>query len=243
MARPARRSRRRGRAASGDLVYPDTTCGVATKSAARRGARRPRTDAIGLSPRRHRLSPQEAMAEVVKNRRRRTDNRNRWWADPIRTDTCACSRPPICSASARPPCAAGPTPAGSPAERTPSGQRRFLARRPRGGLCRRRPVARCRRTSLRTRDEQRYQLLFETSLELASSLDLDEVLQSAARRLSAALQIPDCDIYRLEGDGRMVCLASSARRRLRRRPGWARSSASRTGPASGSPSRRGAPSP
>ena len=34
-------------------------------------------------------------------------------------------------------------------------------------------------------------------------------MQSAARRLTAALQIPDCDIYRLVGDGRMVCLASA----------------------------------
>ena len=58
--------------------------------------------------------------------------------------------------------------------------------------------------------EQRYRLLFETSLELASSLELDEVLHSAARRVGAALQIPDCDIYRLEGNERLVCLASSA---------------------------------
>ena len=58
-------------------------------------------------------------------------------------------------------------------------------------------------------DEQRYRLLFETSLELASSLELDEVLQSAARRLSAALQIHDCDVYRLESDGRLVCIAST----------------------------------
>jgi diguanylate cyclase (GGDEF)-like protein/excisionase family DNA binding protein len=56
---------------------------------------------------------------------------------------------------------------------------------------------------------ERYQLLFETSLELASSLEIGEVLQSAARRLSAALQIPDCDIYRLEDDGRIVCIAST----------------------------------
>ena len=57
--------------------------------------------------------------------------------------------------------------------------------------------------------EQRYQLLLETSLELASALEIGEVLHSAARRLTAALQIPDCDIYRLEGGDRMVCLASA----------------------------------
>ena len=33
--------------------------------------------------------------------------------------------------------------------------------------------------------------------------------KSAARRLTAALQIPDCDIYRIESDGRMVCKASA----------------------------------
>ena len=38
--------------------------------------------------------------------------------------------------------------------------------------------------------ERRYQLLLDTSLELASSLDLDEVLQSAARRLSVTLRDP-----------------------------------------------------
>ena len=59
------------------------------------------------------------------------------------------------------------------------------------------------------RAEQRERLLFETSLELASSLELGQVLQSAAQRLSAALQIPDCDIYRLEDGERLVCLASS----------------------------------
>ncbi len=72
--------------------------------------------------------------------------------------------------------------------------------------------------------EQRYQLLLDTSLELASTLDLDEVLQSAARRLSAALQIPDCDIYRLEDDEHIVCVASTARRRLRHHLGGPRRS-------------------
>jgi diguanylate cyclase (GGDEF)-like protein/excisionase family DNA binding protein len=91
---------------------------------------------------------------------------------------------------------------------TPSGQRRFLVSELKRALGqgalwdggRRAPSERA---------EQRYQLLLETSLELASTLDLDEVLRSAARRLSAVLQIPDCDIYRLEDDERMICLASA----------------------------------
>jgi diguanylate cyclase (GGDEF)-like protein/excisionase family DNA binding protein len=62
--------------------------------------------------------------------------------------------------------------------------------------------------------EQRYELLFETSLELASSLDLDEVLQSAANRLGAALDIPDCDFYELDGPDRIVCVASGSRGRF-----------------------------
>jgi len=93
-------------------------------------------------------------------------------------------------------------------QRTASGQRRFLASdlervlregAPPGGD----------HFAAGERAEQRYQLLLDTSLELASTLDLDEVLQSAARRLSAALEIPDCDIYRLEGTERMVCVASA----------------------------------
>jgi len=91
--------------------------------------------------------------------------------------------------------------------RTPSGQRRF----PRDDLEALVPGATVHvGARLRAADgEQRYQLLLETSLELASTLETGEVLQSAARRLSAALQIRDCDIYRLEGDGRLVCIAST----------------------------------
>jgi diguanylate cyclase (GGDEF)-like protein len=59
--------------------------------------------------------------------------------------------------------------------------------------------------------ERRYQLLLETSLELASSLDLDDVLQSAARRLGSALDIPDCDFYELDGPDRVVCVATSSK--------------------------------
>ena len=92
------------------------------------------------------------------------------------------------------------------ASRTPSGQRRLArgplealvsGREPRGDPERRSDDA-----------ERRYQLLLETSLELASTLEIGEVLQSAARRLSAVLQIRDCDIYRLDGDERLVCIAS-----------------------------------
>jgi diguanylate cyclase (GGDEF)-like protein len=59
------------------------------------------------------------------------------------------------------------------------------------------------------RSEQYYQLLLETAFELASTLDLGEVLHLAAQRLNAILQIPDCDIYRLEGVERLVCVASA----------------------------------
>ena len=58
--------------------------------------------------------------------------------------------------------------------------------------------------------ERRHDLLLATSLELASSLELGELLQSAACRLTAAVAIPDCDIYRLEGGETLVCLASAA---------------------------------
>ena len=91
--------------------------------------------------------------------------------------------------------------------RAPSGQRRFLVADLEPLVTR---VAEADGSASVPDDaEQRYQLLLETSLELASTLDLDEVLQSAARRLGAALRIPDCDIYRLEDDGRIVCLAST----------------------------------
>jgi diguanylate cyclase (GGDEF)-like protein/excisionase family DNA binding protein len=89
---------------------------------------------------------------------------------------------------------------------TPSGQRRF-ARDDLVAIVA--GTARCK-SQLRYHDaEQRYRLLLDSSFELASTLDLDEILQSAARRLTAALQIPDCDIYQLESDGRMVCKASA----------------------------------
>ena len=93
--------------------------------------------------------------------------------------------------------------------RTPSGQRRFLADDLLAAVAVAGRDGRDGRDGQRRDDaEQRYQLLLETSIELASTLDLDQVLQSAARRLSGALHVPDCDIYRLMGDNKLVCLTS-----------------------------------
>ncbi len=91
-------------------------------------------------------------------------------------------------------------------QRTPSGQRRFR-RDELEALIKGTDTQATSQPS--NNAEQRYQLLLDTSVELASTVALDEVLQSAARRLTAALQIPDCDIYQLESDGRMVCRASA----------------------------------
>ena len=93
--------------------------------------------------------------------------------------------------------------------RTQSGERRFLV----DDLVRPSDAARRRSVAAHDDAERRYQLLLETSLELASSLDLDTVLQSAARRLGSALDIPDCDFYRLDGD-LLVCVASSSKGRF-----------------------------
>ena len=122
-------------------------------------------------------------------------------------------------------------------ERTPSDQRRFL-REDLAGL-----VSGHNRAAAGPPpdvvDGNHYRLLYDTSLELASSLDLDHVLQSAARRLIATLGIPDCDIYRLEGDGTIVCLASMLGGASD--TSWVgNASRSPTGPASARPSRRGA---
>ncbi len=89
-----------------------------------------------------------------------------------------------------------------PSRRTPTGQRRFDrhdldAALPADAALE--PVA---------NDPRLYRLLFETSVELASSLELPEVLVSAARRLSTALAVPDCNIYRLDGDDHLLCIAS-----------------------------------
>ena len=88
-------------------------------------------------------------------------------------------------------------------QRTPSGQRRFPATELRVLT-----TDQDNGDGERSDAERRYQVLLETSLELASSLELSEILQSAARRLSAAFELPDCDIYRLEGDDRLVCVAA-----------------------------------
>ena len=95
-------------------------------------------------------------------------------------------------------------------QRTPSGQRRFLVEDLERASHQANAPTHDHSPSYRN-TEERYQLLFETSLELASSQELTEVLQSAAQRLSVALSIPDCDIYRLEDARHIVCLASSAR--------------------------------
>ena len=97
-----------------------------------------------------------------------------------------------------------------PCRRTPSGQRRFLVADLEQCLACEAPPDRDR-PSQATPEEQRYRLLYETSRDLTSSLDLDEVLQAAARRLNVALAIPDCDIYQLVDGERLLCLASTTR--------------------------------
>jgi diguanylate cyclase (GGDEF)-like protein/excisionase family DNA binding protein len=92
--------------------------------------------------------------------------------------------------------------------RTPSGQRRFLVRDLERAVDARDPDECGGQLAAGRHSGRRYQLLYETGLELASSLEPSEVLQSAARRLTSALRIPDCDIYRLDGGERLVCLAS-----------------------------------
>ena len=92
--------------------------------------------------------------------------------------------------------------------RAPSGQRRFLADDLERVLGNGHPAS-PERPPVVERAEQRERLLFETSLDLASSLELGQVLQSAAQRLCAVLEIPDCDVYRLEDGERLVCLAST----------------------------------
>jgi diguanylate cyclase (GGDEF)-like protein/excisionase family DNA binding protein len=88
--------------------------------------------------------------------------------------------------------------------RTPSGQRRFSRH-----VLERQPAAGDGPAPPDDPLEQRFRAMLETSLELSSTIELDAVLQSAARRLTVTLGIPDCDIYRLEDDGNMVCVASA----------------------------------
>ncbi len=89
-------------------------------------------------------------------------------------------------------------------QRTPSGQRRFLLEDLDRSLRGEAPPS----PDAHSADDRQYKLLYETSRELNSSLEPTEVLQSAARRLTAALRIRDCDIYRLDRE-RLVCLAST----------------------------------
>lgn len=97
-----------------------------------------------------------------------------------------------------------------PCRRTPSGQRRFLVADLDGCLqAEALPAAADPPPHPATPEEQRYRLLYETSRDLTSSLDLDEVLLAAARRLNEVLRIPDCDIYRLVEGERLVCLVST----------------------------------
>ena len=95
--------------------------------------------------------------------------------------------------------------------RTEGGERRFHLDDLRAGAATTAPPS---PSSRHANAERRYQLLLDTSVELGSSLDLDEVLQSAARRLGSALDTPDCDFYQLEGDERLVCVASSTKGRF-----------------------------
>jgi diguanylate cyclase (GGDEF)-like protein/excisionase family DNA binding protein len=93
--------------------------------------------------------------------------------------------------------------------RTRAGERRFRA-----DDLELRPAETQSRAPAAADAERRYQLLLDTSLELASSLDLDEVLQSAALRLGTALDIPDCDFYEVDGPDKLLCVASSSKGRF-----------------------------
>jgi diguanylate cyclase (GGDEF)-like protein len=90
--------------------------------------------------------------------------------------------------------------------RTPSGQRQFPTDELEGFVTARALPSNAPPAAA---TEPLYRLLYETSRDLASSLELDEVLQAAARRLTALLAIPDCDIYRLDDGERLVCLTST----------------------------------
>ena len=55
---------------------------------------------------------------------------------------------------------------------------------------------------------RRERLVSELSLELASSLDLDRVLESAARRICGILGASGCDVYSLDDEDWLVCRAA-----------------------------------
>ncbi len=65
-------------------------------------------------------------------------------------------------------------------------------------------------TSERAQRERRQRLTAEMALDLSSSLDLERVLETSARRFVELLDVNDCDIYRLDGDD-FVCVASVRR--------------------------------
>jgi diguanylate cyclase (GGDEF)-like protein/excisionase family DNA binding protein len=54
----------------------------------------------------------------------------------------------------------------------------------------------------------RLAIVNELSIELASSLDPEEVLLNTARRLCSLIDVPSCDIYTIEGEDRLRCIAS-----------------------------------
>jgi diguanylate cyclase (GGDEF)-like protein len=56
----------------------------------------------------------------------------------------------------------------------------------------------------------RLALVNDLGMEFSSSLDLRNVLETAARRLCEAIDVSTCDIYRLEGDDRLVCVTALA---------------------------------
>ncbi len=62
---------------------------------------------------------------------------------------------------------------------------------------------------------RRMTLMAESSLELASSLDLEQILQATARRLCETVAVPNCEIDVVEG-GRPALRHESRRRRARR---------------------------
>jgi diguanylate cyclase (GGDEF)-like protein/excisionase family DNA binding protein len=58
------------------------------------------------------------------------------------------------------------------------------------------------------RSTRRVSLVSDVSFELSSSLDLGEVLQNTAHRLCTLAEMPCCDLYTLDGDGRLTCVVS-----------------------------------
>jgi diguanylate cyclase (GGDEF)-like protein len=55
---------------------------------------------------------------------------------------------------------------------------------------------------------RRERFINESSAEMSSSLDLDAILDSAAKRFAAHFGVAACDVYRLDAHGDLVCTAS-----------------------------------